>query len=143
MSTAFSSELGASSSPFVHSWEHCIGSGHATLALCADWLPDRARCHAELGFRNVCCHGLLSDEVGTLTDQNNQLLYSFQNAGHANAKTAWQAMDSPHYPTPAQVAMLNEASQMVWQPLDVRTKCADAAIDVTLQPQSVTVVELI
>ncbi len=80
MSPVFSCDLTASSSPFVHLWEQCVGSGHAALALRADWQSDLARCHDELGFRNVRFHGLLSDDMGTLTDQNDQLLYSFHNA---------------------------------------------------------------
>src|SRR5680860_1112513 len=80
MSPVFSCDLTASSSPFVHFWEQCVGSGHAALALRADWQRDLARCHDELGFCNVRFHGLLSDDVGTLTDQNDQLLYSFHNA---------------------------------------------------------------
>ncbi|MDN5786334.1 glycosyl hydrolase [Pseudorhodobacter sp.] len=80
MSATFTCDLTAPSQPFPHTWEHCVGSGHALLALRADWQRDLVRCHADLGFRNVRFHGLLSDDVGTLTDQNDQLLYSFHNA---------------------------------------------------------------
>jgi xylan 1,4-beta-xylosidase len=66
--------------PFEHYWEHTIGSGHATLALRADWQAQMRRCHDELGFRHVRFHALLSDELFTLTCQNQQLLYSFFNA---------------------------------------------------------------
>ncbi len=38
------------------------------------------RCHNELGFQHVRFHALLSDEMGTLICQNEQLLYSFFNA---------------------------------------------------------------
>jgi xylan 1,4-beta-xylosidase len=38
------------------------------------------RCHDELGFRHVRFHALLSDEMGTLTCQDEKLLYSFFNA---------------------------------------------------------------
>ena len=38
------------------------------------------RCHDELGFRHVRFHALLSDELGTLTCQDEKLLYSFFNA---------------------------------------------------------------
>ena len=63
-----------------HYWEHTVGSGHAPLALRADWQAQLRRCHDELGFRHVRFHALLSDELGTLTCQDNQLLYSFFNA---------------------------------------------------------------
>jgi xylan 1,4-beta-xylosidase len=65
---------------FPHSWEHTVGSGHALLALRADWQAQMLRCHNELGFQHVRFHGLLSDDVGTLVCEENQLLYSFFNA---------------------------------------------------------------
>ncbi|MHB1922675.1 MAG: GH39 family glycosyl hydrolase, partial [Chitinophagaceae bacterium] len=68
------------SSPFPHYWEHTIGSGHATLALRADWQRQLLRCHQELGFKNVRFHGILSDNMGTLVCENDRLIYSFFNA---------------------------------------------------------------
>ena len=65
---------------FEHYWEHTIGSGHAPLALRADWQTQMRRCHDELGFQHVRFHALLSDEMFTLTCQNEQFLYSFFNA---------------------------------------------------------------
>jgi hypothetical protein len=65
---------------FPHFWEHTVGSGHAPLALRADWQAQMRRCHDDLGFRYVRFHALLSDEMGTLICQNGQLLYSFFNA---------------------------------------------------------------
>jgi len=65
---------------FEHYLEHTVGSGHAPLALREDWQAQMRRCHDELGFRHVRFHALLSDELGTLTCQNEQLLYSFFNA---------------------------------------------------------------
>ena len=38
------------------------------------------RCHQELGFRYVRFHAILSDEMGTLLCEQNQLLYLFFNA---------------------------------------------------------------
>ncbi|CAN5292235.1 cellulase family glycosylhydrolase [soil metagenome] len=61
-------------------WEHTIGSGHATLALRADWQEQLRRCHTELGIRRVRFHGLLSDDVGTLVRHGGRPLYSFFNA---------------------------------------------------------------
>jgi xylan 1,4-beta-xylosidase len=66
--------------PLLHSWEHTIGSGHATLALRADWQRQLTRCRRELGFRHVRFHGLLSDDVGTLVRESDELVYSFFNA---------------------------------------------------------------
>ena len=64
---------------FPHFWEHTVGSDHAPIALRADWQTQLKRCHDELGFRHVRFHGLLSDDMGTLIDNNGQLLYSFHN----------------------------------------------------------------
>jgi xylan 1,4-beta-xylosidase len=65
---------------FPHFWEHTVGSGHALLALRADWQAQMLRCHNELGFQHVRFHALLSDDVGTLVCEDEQLLYSFFNA---------------------------------------------------------------
>ena len=65
---------------FPHFWEHTVGSGHAPLALRADWQAQMLRCHHELGFQHVRFHAMLSDEMGTLLCEENQLLYSFFNA---------------------------------------------------------------
>jgi len=65
---------------FPHFWEHTVGSGHAPLALRADWQAQMLRCHNELGFKHVRFHALLSDEMGTLVCEENKLLYSFFNA---------------------------------------------------------------
>jgi xylan 1,4-beta-xylosidase len=62
-----------------HSWEHTVGSCHAPIALRADWQQQLRRCRAELGFRYVRFHGLLSDDVGTVVNHNDNLLYSFFN----------------------------------------------------------------
>ena len=66
--------------PFPHIWKHTVGSGHATLALRADWQKQLARCHAELGFEQVRFHGILCDDMGTLINEMGQLVYSFFNA---------------------------------------------------------------
>jgi xylan 1,4-beta-xylosidase len=65
--------------PFPHFWEHTVGSGHAPLALRADWQAQMMRCHNELGFQHVRFHALLSDDMGTLVCEEQQLLYSFFN----------------------------------------------------------------
>jgi hypothetical protein len=76
----FSGDLAAASATLPHFWEHTIGSGHATLALREDWRVQMRRTHAEIGMRYVRFHGLLSDDMGTLIRQSDQLLYSFFNA---------------------------------------------------------------
>src|SRR4026209_1182495 len=63
-----------------HFWEHTVGSCHAPLALSSDWQAQLKRCHSELGFQYLRFHGLLSDDVGVLTIQQNRPLYSFFNA---------------------------------------------------------------
>jgi len=75
----FSCNMAASSFPFPHFWEHTAGSCHATLALRADWQKQLTRCNKELGFKHVRFHGLLSDDVGTLVNENDTLVYSFFN----------------------------------------------------------------
>jgi xylan 1,4-beta-xylosidase len=80
MSDHFTCDLNSKTESFPHFWEHTIGSGHATLALRADWQQQLKRCHHELGFKYVRFHGILSDNMGTLVDENNELIYSFFNS---------------------------------------------------------------
>lgn len=63
-----------------HPWRQCVGSGHATLALRADWQAQMKLAHDELGFEFVRFHGLLDDDMGTLVIQDDKPLYSFFNA---------------------------------------------------------------
>jgi xylan 1,4-beta-xylosidase len=77
---SFICDLSQPSSAFEHFWEHTVGSGHAPLALRSDWQAQILKCHAELGFRYVRFHDLLSDSMGTLIEQNKELIYSFFNA---------------------------------------------------------------
>ena len=76
----FTCDLAGPASPLPHFWEHTIGSGHATLALRADWQAQMRRAHDELGFRHVRFHGILCDDVGTLIAEGDTLFYSFFNA---------------------------------------------------------------
>jgi xylan 1,4-beta-xylosidase len=80
MAAQFECDLAAPGEAFPHFWEHCVGSGHAALALRADWQAQMRRAHDDLGFRHVRFHGLLDDDMGTMIDQNDQPLYSFFNA---------------------------------------------------------------
>lgn len=75
----FSCDFGGSAAAFPHFWEQVVGSDHAPIALRADWQAQLARCHDELGFRSVRFHGLLSDDMGTLIEHADALLYSFYN----------------------------------------------------------------
>src|SRR5271155_3111145 len=76
----FQCDLSSPSETLPHFWEHTIGSGHATLALRADWQKQLLRCHLELGFRYVRFHGILCDDMGTLVSEKEQIIYSFFNA---------------------------------------------------------------
>ena len=76
----FTGDLGGPSTNLPHFWEHTVGSGHATLALRADWQAQMKRTHDELGMKHVRFHGILSDGMGTCIGQDNQYLYSFFNA---------------------------------------------------------------
>lgn len=76
----FTCNFALQAKPFPHFWEHTVGSGHAPLALRADWQEQILRCHNELGFRHVRFHALLSGEMGTLVCEEEKLLYSFFNA---------------------------------------------------------------
>ena len=80
MAVQFQCDLAQRGEDFPHFWEHCVGSGHAALALRADWQAQMQRAQGELGFRHVRFHGLLDDDMGTLIDQNDAPLYSFFNA---------------------------------------------------------------
>ena len=75
----FFCDLAEATTPLPHFWEHTVGSDHAPMALRADWQQQLKRSHHELGFRYVRFHGLLSDDMGTVTPHKNSLLYSFFN----------------------------------------------------------------
>ncbi len=80
MKIEFVCDLAGKPSPLKHFWEYCVGSDHAPVALRADWQQQMRRCHNELGIERVRFHGLLSDDLGTLVCENDQLVYSFFNA---------------------------------------------------------------
>lgn len=79
-SISFFCNLAEATTPLPHFWEHTVGSDHAPIALRADWREQLRRSHKDLGFEHVRFHGLLSDDMGTLTRDNNKLIYSFFNA---------------------------------------------------------------
>ncbi|MFZ6872145.1 GH39 family glycosyl hydrolase [Undibacterium sp. Di27W] len=73
-------DLNATTTSLRHPWRICVGSGHATLALRADWQAQLRQAHDDLGFQYIRFHGLLDDDMGTLICQSNQFVYSFFNA---------------------------------------------------------------
>jgi len=79
-SIEFFCNLAEPATALPHFWEHTVGSDHAPVALRADWQRQLQRCHNELGFQYVRFHGLLSDDMGTLVREKNELLFSFFNA---------------------------------------------------------------
>lgn len=76
----FTSKFTEETTPLKHVWEHTVGSGHAALALRADWQQQLLRCRRELGFEHLRFHGLLSHPMDTMICQSNEWLYSFFNA---------------------------------------------------------------
>lgn len=79
MTTQFTCDLSVKPDDMPHFWETCVGSGHATLALRADWQTHLAQCRRDLGFRHVRFHGMLDDDMGTAICQDDELVYSFHN----------------------------------------------------------------
>src|SRR5215475_2339877 len=79
MNIELSCDLSGKKAPFPHFWEYCVGSDHASIALRSDWQNQLKLCHQQLGFQRVRFHGLLSDDVGTLTCNKDGLIYSFFN----------------------------------------------------------------
>jgi xylan 1,4-beta-xylosidase len=80
MSAKFSSDLNGPTTPLPHFWEHTVGSGHATLALRADWRAQIKIARDELGMQHVRFHGILCDDMGTLVSEGDTFFYSFFNA---------------------------------------------------------------
>jgi xylan 1,4-beta-xylosidase len=80
MAATFSSDLAGTAAALPHFWEHTVGSGHAPLALRADWQAQMRRARSELGFGHVRFHGLLCDDMGTFIVEGDTEFYSFFNA---------------------------------------------------------------
>jgi xylan 1,4-beta-xylosidase len=79
VTATFSSDLSGRVTDFPHFWEHTVGSGHATLALRADWQAQLKQAHNDLGMQHVRFHGILGDDMGTLVGEGNSFFYSFFN----------------------------------------------------------------
>jgi xylan 1,4-beta-xylosidase len=51
---------------WTHFWERCVGSGHAALALRADYQQQLTKAQADLGFQQVRFHGLFVDDMSVV-----------------------------------------------------------------------------
>ena len=72
-------DLTDTATPFRHYYEMCVGSGHAALALRADWQAQLRKCREELGFRYVRFHGLLDDDMSIVLGTPERPAYHFHN----------------------------------------------------------------
>lgn len=80
MVTTFNCDLTATPLPLTHPWRHTVGSCHAPMALRADWQAQLRRAHVDLGFHYVRFHGILCDDMSTVSYRSNRWSYSFFNA---------------------------------------------------------------
>jgi xylan 1,4-beta-xylosidase len=57
-------EVNASATtPFSRAWQECVGSGHAALALRADYREHLALARERIGFRRMRAHGILNTDI--------------------------------------------------------------------------------
>ena len=49
--------------PLNRHWQFCVGSGHASMALRADYLEQLKKVHEELGIERVRFHGIFHDDI--------------------------------------------------------------------------------
>jgi xylan 1,4-beta-xylosidase len=68
--TAATVDLAGPSTPFVHYWKRCVGSGHMALGTRQDWRDHLKLAHDELGFVGVRGHGLLDDDMSVMPTRN-------------------------------------------------------------------------
>eukprot|EP01114_Cavostelium_apophysatum_P010264 TRINITY_DN2378_c0_g1_i1.p1 TRINITY_DN2378_c0_g1~~TRINITY_DN2378_c0_g1_i1.p1 ORF type:complete len:500 (-),score=102.80 TRINITY_DN2378_c0_g1_i1:57-1556(-) len=64
---------------WTHVFEHCVGSGHAALALRADYQAQLTQTRLELGFEQVRFHGLFVDDMSVALSGGNGVEFSFFN----------------------------------------------------------------
>lgn len=57
----------AATRPNDRYWQFCVGSGHAALALRADYQKQLKRAHDELGFQRVRFHGIFDDDMQVIS----------------------------------------------------------------------------
>ena len=68
----------APTTPFPHFWEQMFGSGHAILSLRSGYRDDMRAVKSVTQFRYVRFHGILDDEVGVYsTDDNGKPFYNY------------------------------------------------------------------
>lgn len=68
----------ATGTAFPHFWEQMFGSGHAVLALRADYQRDLAMARQATGFTYVRAHGIFDREVGVFElDKQGKPVYNF------------------------------------------------------------------
>lgn len=53
---------------FNKHWQFCVGSGHAKLAIGSEYARQLKKIHDELGIHHVRFHGILNDDMDTVTD---------------------------------------------------------------------------
>jgi xylan 1,4-beta-xylosidase len=58
--------VGNSTAEWLHYWERCVGSGHAALALRADYQSQLTQITQDLGFKQVRFHGLFVDDMSVV-----------------------------------------------------------------------------
>ena len=76
----FTCDLSRPPAPLDHFWEHTVGSGHAPLALRADWQAQLTQCHASWAS-GMCAFTACSPTTWARSiARTEQLLYSFFNA---------------------------------------------------------------
>lgn len=51
---------------FNKHWQHCVGSGHAKMAMRSDYARQLKRAHDELGVERVRFHGIFCDDMHTV-----------------------------------------------------------------------------
>lgn len=59
--------------PHKKHWQFCVGSGHALLALRADYTRQLKFIHDTLGIERVRFHGIFDDDMRTFTDLSMQM----------------------------------------------------------------------
>lgn len=71
-------DAAATGTPFPHFWEKMFGSGHAVLAMRADYLHDLRAVKKITGFSYVRFHGIFDDHVGVYSeDDHGNPVYNF------------------------------------------------------------------
>jgi xylan 1,4-beta-xylosidase len=75
----YTCNLDTSGTPLRAVWNHTIGSGHAALAMRADWREQMARTRGDLGVRYVRFHGILCDDMATFLIEKGEEVHSFSN----------------------------------------------------------------